>query len=167
MKICYEPIGIVEEGLPHKQSSGGKKISRYLITGRIRIYDRYLDGLKGLDEYSHIYVIYHMHMEERTRLAMKPWGREDLPEVGIFATRFPPRPNKIGLTIVELLRVDKPYIIVRGLDAWPGSPVLDIKPYDFYDIVRKPRVPKWFLEKWREWAEEKGYRESVQWLGPE
>lgn len=167
MKICFEPIGIIEEGLPRKTYGERVRQTRYTLKSRIRIYDSFIDGLEGLEGYSHIYIIYYMHQEERTELVVKPWGEEDQPDVGIFATRFPPRPNKIGLTVVELIAVEKPYVIVKGLDAWTGTPVLDIKPYDFYDIVKNPRVPNWFLDRWRKWFKEKGYDEIVPWLGPE
>ncbi len=167
MRICFEPIGYVEKGLPPKTSGEKKRETRYTLECKIRIYDEFLDGLNGLEEYSHIYVIYYMHQETRNKLLVKPWGEEDLPEVGIFSTRFPPRPNKIGLTIVELIQVEKPYLIVKGLDAWTGSPVLDIKPYDYYDVVKNPRVPKWFSDKWRLWFKEKGYDKIVPWLGPD
>jgi len=64
-------------------------------------------------------------------------GIEKFPVVGIFATRFPSRPNPIGVAVVELISVEKSLIKVKGLDAWTGTPVLDIKPYDYFDIVKK------------------------------
>jgi len=150
MRICYTPIGVVEKGVPKKR---GRGFDRYSYESVIRIYEEYVDGLEGLDEYSHIYVIYHLHEEERTLLRLRPWGMETLPTVGIFATRFPSRPNKIGLSIARIVEVSPPYLRLLGLDAWTGTPILDIKPYDLYDVVEDPRVPEWFYHRWRrpEW----------------
>jgi tRNA (Thr-GGU) A37 N-methylase len=73
-----------------------------------------------------------------------------MPEVGVFAFRGRVRPNPIGLTVCRLLEVRGCYLKVVGLDAYPGTPILDIKPYDYYDIVENPAVPEWFLRLWRE-----------------
>ena len=91
-------------------------------------------------------------IEERTTLKVHPRGREDMPFVGAFATRTPYRPNPIGLTIVELLKVEGNVLTVRGLDAIDGTPVLDIKPFDYWDVAEGVRVPEWWakLEKERE-----------------
>ena len=83
------------------------------------------------------------------------------PEVGIFATRFPNRPNPLALTIVKIVEVDPPRLRVMGLDAWSGSPVLDIKPYDHLDVVNEFRTPDWFEEFF------KATRGGLpHWLGP-
>ena len=162
--ICLKPIGVVEEGVSRPGESCVK--SRYQIISTIRVYDEYIEGLRGLEEYSHVIIVYYMHEEKETRLLVKPWGNDRYPMVGIFATRFPPRPNPIAISVVELVEIDAPKIKVRGLDAWSGSPVLDIKPYDYYDIVKNPRVPWWFKEKWSEWREKWNYSKYAPWLGP-
>ncbi len=163
--ICLNPIGVVEEGLERpKERKAGR--SRYDVISTIRVFDEFADGLEGLNEYSHIIVVYWMHEEKEVKLKVRPWGVEKYPEVGIFATRFPPRPNPIGVTVVELISLEKPRIKVRGLDAWTGTPVLDLKPYDYYDIVRNPRVPGWFMERWREFKSKWDYDRLVPWLGP-
>jgi tRNA-Thr(GGU) m(6)t(6)A37 methyltransferase TsaA len=144
-----KPIGIVEEGISRERSERAHK-SRYQIVSRIKVYEHYADGLVGLDDYSHIIVVWWMHEEREVRLRVTPWGRTDMPEVGIFATRFPVRPNHLGVSVVELLEVSENLLRVMGLDAWTGSPVLDIKPYDYYDSVTPTRVPDWFRRYWRE-----------------
>ena len=164
-RACFEAIGFVERGLP-RPWEGPKVESRYLTESVIRLYDEYSPGLEGLEGYSHVIVVWWMHEVREARLRLRPWGEEGYPEVGIFATRFPPRPNPIGVSVVELRAVEPPRLRVRGLDAWTGSPVLDIKPYDYYDIVRNPRVPWWFEEKWRKWYTEKRYAETAPWMGP-
>jgi tRNA (Thr-GGU) A37 N-methylase len=93
-------------------------------------------------------------------------GIENYPLVGIFATRFPNRPNPIGVTVVEIVSVEKPLIRVKGLDAWTGTPVLDIKPYDYYDIVKNPKVPWWFIDNWNQLKRKWRYEIIASWLGP-
>ena len=162
LELILRPIGIVEEGLP--RSKGGAK-SRFSLTSKIRLFDEFVDGLEGLENYSHAFILYWFHEIEGHRLRARPFGGSDR-EVGIFATRSPHRVNPLGLTVVEILEVSPPLLIVRGLDAWSGSPVVDIKPYNYYDIVRCPGVPEWFKERWADWKRRKKYDEIAPWLGP-
>ena len=74
-----------------------------------------------------------------------------MPLTGVFAVRTMLRPNPIGLTLVELVKVDGNVLSVRGLDAYDGTPVLDVKPYDFWDMAENIKVPEW----WRKLHEEK------------
>jgi tRNA-Thr(GGU) m(6)t(6)A37 methyltransferase TsaA len=159
-----KPIGIVEEGISREKSKRVHK-SRYQIVSRIKVYEQYANGLVGLDGYSHIIVVWWMHEERDVRLAVTPWGRTDMPDVGIFATRFPTRPNHLGVSVVELLEVSGNVLRVKGLDAWTRSPVLDIKPYDYYDIVRPTRVPDWFRRYWQERSSRRKPANAT-WLGP-
>ena len=149
------PIGVVENGLPEEA-----RINRYEHVSTIRLFDEYAEGLTGLDEYSHAIILWLMHRVQQIKLRVVPFNRQDVGEVGIFATRFPPRPNPIGLSVVEIVDVDPPRLRVRGLDAWSGSPVLDIKPYDYMDVVKRPKIPKWLLDKFVE------SRQFPEWLGP-
>ncbi len=139
MKIELKPIGFVERGLPERGADRKSFIST------IRIFDEYVEGLAGLEEYSHIFVIWYMDRVSGLELRVRPRRLPDAPEVGIFATRFPPRPNPIGLTVAELVSLEPPRIYVRNLDAWTGSPVLDIKPYDVLDVVERPKMPEWLM----------------------
>ncbi len=145
--LLFRPIGVVERGLP--QEKDGPVRSRFEVRGVIRVFEEFVDGLMGIEEYSHVIVIYVMDRADRPSLTVrhKLTGRK----LGIFATRYPPRPNPIAVSVVELARFDPPRLEVLWLDAWPGSPVLDIKPYDFYDIVRRPRVPPDFSAEWEAW----------------
>jgi len=159
---CYKPIGYVKRGIPRDKGESTK--SRYEYVSVIEVLDEYVDGLDGLEEFSHIIVIWAMHRRREVKLRVRPHGDIEAPLVGVFASRSPSRPNKIGLTIVKLDRVDGNKLYVRGLDAWTGTPILDIKPYDYYDIVRDPRVPEWFKMYWGKRA--KMYSEVAPWLGP-
>jgi tRNA (adenine37-N6)-methyltransferase len=108
------------------------------------------DGLKGLEDWSHIVVIYVMHQTEFNKaehLVRRPRGISEMPEIGIFAQRARHRPNLIGITAVKIQRIEGNIIRVKGLDAIDGTPVIDIKPYaPVYDGVSNPLVPSWFLQ---------------------
>ncbi|MEM0277747.1 MAG: tRNA (N6-threonylcarbamoyladenosine(37)-N6)-methyltransferase TrmO [Pyrobaculum sp.] len=153
--ICLRPIGVVEVGLPRFG-----RVDKYSFVSVIRVYDEYAEGLAGLEDYSHAFVLWYFHETRGVRLRLRPWGREDFPEVGIFATRFTQRPNPLALTIVKIVEVDPPRLRVMGLDAWSGSPVLDIKPYDHLDVVNEFRTPDWFEEFF------KSLGGLPEWLGP-
>ncbi|MCE4601679.1 MAG: tRNA (N6-threonylcarbamoyladenosine(37)-N6)-methyltransferase TrmO [Desulfurococcales archaeon] len=159
MRICMEPIGYVEEGLPEDRGR-----SRYQVDSVIRVKDKYARGLEGLEGYSHAFIIYWMHRAPEPMLKWRPWRRTEYPEVGVFATRFPGRPNPIGLSLVEVLRVEPPRLVVRGLDAWTGTPVLDVKPYDYHDVACCPRVPGWVRDRWEE--DRDRYAREAPWMGP-
>ena len=117
------------------------------VVSRIHLTEPWGRGLKGLEEFSHLMIVFHMHQaahNPQTDLVRRPRGRADMPEVGIFAQRAKHRPNPIGITAVRLLEIQGSTLIVQGLDAIDGSPVLDIKPYvPEFDRVAKPRVPGW------------------------
>ena len=89
------------------------------------------DALAGLADFAHVEVVYHFHQVDEAEVvsgARHPRGRQDWPAVGIFAQRGRTRPNRIGVSIAELVAVDGTTITVRGLDAIDGTPVLDLKP---------------------------------------
>lgn len=110
-------------------------------------------GLEGIGSFSHVMVVYWMHeaaFEAARDLVRRPRGRADMPEAGIFAQRARHRPNPIGITAVELLRREGGTLVVRGLDAIDGTPVLDVKPYvPVYDRVDGATIPAWMDELMR------------------
>ncbi|MFI5370791.1 MAG: SAM-dependent methyltransferase [Candidatus Eisenbacteria bacterium] len=107
-------------------------------------------GLAGLEQWSHVVVIFHMSLEpdpEPTTLVRRPRGRADMPLVGVFAQRGRMRPNPIGITTVPIVRVGSGRLVVRGLDAVDGTPVLDLKPHAaVFDRPDGVREPVWFTE---------------------
>jgi tRNA-Thr(GGU) m(6)t(6)A37 methyltransferase TsaA len=102
-----------------------EKVTSKLIFKRI-----YVDGLYKLSHFKHIWVIFGFHRNRETHMKIHPMHDPTKPLVGVFASRSPTRPNKIGLTLVELVSVRKNVVTVRGLDAFDGTPVFDIKPYE-------------------------------------
>lgn len=94
---------------------------------QIIILPEYEEGLEGVERYHQLFILYWFDRAEEPLLKVVPHGRTQ--KRGIFSTRAPPRPNPIGLTLVDLIKREGPVLTVRGLEALDGSPVLDIKPY--------------------------------------
>lgn len=118
----------------------------------IEIDQRWAPALAGLSEFSHLVVLFYLDQAPRRRIAGPFRAAEDQPgaaPVGFFATRTPRRPNPIGIACPELIRIEGNRLIVRGIDAWPGTPVLDIKGYYPRDECRPDAtVPSWLESLW-------------------
>ena len=161
MSVCYRPIGFVTRGLPPQ---GPRPPSKLEVEGEVILYPEYRIALDGIEEYSHVILVSHLHRAEPALVVdARRQGAPGL--LGSLATRGPRRPNPIGLSIVELLEADAAlgFLRVRGMDLYPGTPILDVKPYDLLDIVPCPRVPRWLWERWR--GKEALYRVHG-WPGP-
>lgn len=89
----------------------------------------FLEGLKDLDGFSHIYLIYYFHKIKEPVLTVIPYSDHTLTPRGVFATRSPTHPNSLGLSVVELVKVEENIVTVKGIDVLDGTPLLDIKPY--------------------------------------
>ena len=127
MNIELESIGTIHtefkeiEGMPI-QPTGAKGVK-----GTIVIKDKYVDGLKDLDGFSHIHLIYLLHKVERYKLEVKPFM--DTKTHGVFATRSPKRPNRIGMSVVKVNKVEGNTVFIENVDILDETPLLDIKPY--------------------------------------
>ncbi len=95
--------------------------------GEVIINEALAEGLRDLDGFSHIYLIYHLHKVTETKMIVIPFM--DTVERGIFATRSPSRPSRLGMSIVRLLEVNGNCLKIRGADMLDGTPLIDIKPY--------------------------------------
>lgn len=133
------PIGHVITDADYEELRDGSAVSKIVIDRK------FAGGLDGLEGFSHVYVLFWLHERPGSSPALRvhPRGRQDIEKVGVFATRSPDRPNPIGLTLAKLLSRRGNVLTVRGLDAYDGTPVLDLKPYDKRQIVPKPRIPSW------------------------
>ncbi|MEA1892032.1 MAG: tRNA (N6-threonylcarbamoyladenosine(37)-N6)-methyltransferase TrmO [Campylobacterota bacterium] len=95
----------------------------------IEFKDKFSDGLKDLDGFSHVYLIYYFHKIDKHKLSVIPFNdKTDTPR-GVFSTRTPMHPNSIGLSVVELVSVKDNIVTIKGIDILDGTPLLDIKPY--------------------------------------
>jgi len=164
--ILLRSVGIVSSSLKEPSLVAGSRDLRWRATpaGESRsvtseiVINSNLDGiLDGIEDFSHILVVYWAHrvpLKGRSLLKAHPMGRKDLPLVGIFATCSPARPNNICIIAVRLLERKGNILKVEGLDAIDGSPIIDIKPYNpSYYAVGDARVADWMEQLYREIAE--------------
>jgi len=150
--IELKPIGFVET------KAVGKEVRDRSNVSEIVLREDLAEALDGIEDFSHLFVIFWMHEisnEERRTMKVHSRGRRDMPLLGVFATRTPHRPNPIGLTLVKLLKVEGNVVTVRGLDAFDGTPVLDIKPFDYWDMAEDVRVPEWWMRLEKERSEKR------------
>lgn len=143
-KIEVHPIGFVRRQHPNEDINDRDLVSMIVIE------NEYAEGLGGIEEWSHLYVIFWMHeVKDEKKTLICPGNEREMPPVGIFATRAPIRPNPVGLTLVELVGREGNVLVVKGLDALDGTPVLDIKPYPYWVkgrwiVVTDYRAPAYF-----------------------
>jgi len=136
--IKFKPIGTIYSpfkeplGVPI-QTSGAKGIE-----GSVEVFAEFLEGLKDIDGFSHIILIYYFHLSKKPSLLVTPFM--DKHQHGIFATRAPARPNPIGFSVVNLEKVEGNLLLVKDIDIVNGTPLLDIKPcvpqFDFSKVTK-------------------------------
>ena len=143
-KIEMSPIGFVRRTSPDEDVRDKTLVSEIVLVQDLAC------ALDGIEEWSHVYVIYWLNQVSRPKepIVHLPSHEKASPPLGILATRAPIHPNPSGLTLVELIRRDKNVLVVRGLDAYDGTPVLDIKPYPDWEqgrfiVVTDFRAPEW------------------------
>lgn len=136
--IKFKPIGTIYSpfkeplGVPI-QTSGAKGIE-----GSVEVFAEFLEGLKDIDGFSHIILIYYFHLSKKQSLLVTPFM--DKHQHGVFATRAPARPNPIGFSVVKLEKVEGNLLLVKDIDIVNGTPLLDIKPcvpqFDFSKVTK-------------------------------
>jgi tRNA-Thr(GGU) m(6)t(6)A37 methyltransferase TsaA len=148
MQIRLEPIGYVANGIESQTDCGWADVESKLM-----IKEKLIPALDGLDEFSHLLVVFWMHQAPPPSvLRRRPQNRNDMPELGILSQRAKHRPNPIGVTAVRLVQIKGPEIKVRGLDAVNGTPILDIKPYFLqYDCRPEAHMPSWVEQLMKEY----------------
>ena len=127
MDIIYIPIGIIHSPLNNLEDIQIQPTSDISGSGIVGNFPQFIDGLKDLEGFSHIYLLYQFHKIRQSNLIVTPFLDEE--PRGIFATRAPSRPNPIGLSFVELIRIENNLIYVERLDVLNETLFLDIKPY--------------------------------------
>ena len=150
MTITLTPIGVVRNGRTDADDFHWGDVE-----STIELAPEYARGLEGLETWSHVLVVFFMdHVSESESppadWRRRPRGRADMPLLGVFAQRGRMRPNTIGVTTVPIVRVESGRLVVRGLDALDGTPVLDVKPYaPVFDRADGAKAPAWFEELMR------------------
>ncbi|MBN1828869.1 MAG: tRNA (N6-threonylcarbamoyladenosine(37)-N6)-methyltransferase TrmO [Deltaproteobacteria bacterium] len=125
--VIYGPIGVIRSEHTVADLTPIQTVYAKNCRGRAEIFPDFAEGLRDLEGFSHLYLLYHFHEAGPVKLRVKPF-LQDI-ERGVFSTRAPCRPNPIGLSIVELLRREGNILYLAGLDILDGTPLLDIKPY--------------------------------------
>jgi len=163
-EIVLKPVGVVHTPFSEeevKNSSSG-------VEGIIEVFEEFSEGLDGIDGFSHLFVtafLDRVNKEQRRvlkvrfrRLVKFGFKLEELPQVGVFCSDSPHRPNPIAITIVEVVKREGRSLHVKGLDLFDGTPVLDLKPYTPDRAVRKIRLPAWYEKLKKRVAEVSGVR---------
>jgi tRNA-Thr(GGU) m(6)t(6)A37 methyltransferase TsaA len=142
MELPLRPVAFV-------RSAANEKVDESwgAVESKLEFLPEYRAGLRGLEEFSHVLVIAYLHgakFEPARHLVRRPRGRDDMPELGIFAQRAKDRPNPLGVTVVPLVAVEPDGLRVRALDAIDGTPIVDVKPYFAeFDAAPGARGPEW------------------------
>ena len=145
MEMNLTPIGFVKNNVTEPKRGDWEA-----VTSEIIINEDLKQGLSRIDEFSHLIVIYWMHKlppSQRSVIEVHPKGNQNLPLVGVFASRSPARPNPIGITTVKLMERRDNILKVTGLDAIDETPVLDIKLYiPDHDSASEIKTPGWLTK---------------------
>jgi len=120
--VNLKVIAVVRNGITVTPDNWDKTTSKLIFKRE------YSEGLYRVSRFRHLWVIFGFHRSRVTKLKVHPRRDPSIPEVGVFASCSPTRPNKLGLTLVRLVGVKRNIVTVRGLDAFDGSPVFDMKP---------------------------------------
>ncbi len=140
--ITYTPIGVVHSPFKEPKNVPIQASVSKDTEGTIEIYPQYTQGLSDLEGFSHILVFYHFHLAKFSSLTVKPFL--DDKTHGVFATRSPARPNRLGISALRLTKREANILHVADLDILDASPVLDVKPFVPEFDCRQPTSVGWF-----------------------
>jgi tRNA-Thr(GGU) m(6)t(6)A37 methyltransferase TsaA len=143
-EIKYKPIGVIHSPFKEPQGTPIQPQGAKGIDGTVEVFPEYAEGLKDIEGFSHIILIYHFHLSKKSTLKVKPYM--DNESHGVFAMRGPSRPNPIGISAVRLLGVEENIVHIQDVDIVDGTPLLDIKPYVPEFDIREVEKTGW-LEK--------------------
>ena len=137
-QLSLVPIGTVHSPYSDVEQIPRCPAERLDEESVVELFPRFRDGLKDLEGFSHVHLITLLHRAGEVKLRVVPFFDDQVR--GVFATRSPFRPNHLGLSVVELIRVEDGRLFVKGIDLLDGTPLLDIKPYTPYDARAPIRV---------------------------
>jgi len=143
-EIKYKPIGVIHSPFKEPKGIPIQPAGAQGIDGTVELFPEYTEGLKDVEGFSHLILIYHFHLSKESPLKVKPYM--DNKVHGVFAMRGPSRPNSIGISIVRLVRVEGDILHIQDIDIVDGTPLLDIKPYVPEFDIREVEKTGW-LEK--------------------
>jgi tRNA (adenine37-N6)-methyltransferase len=144
MEFVMHPIGIIHSPFKEKDLTPIQP-SRSHEVGEVEVFPEFAEGLQDIEGFSHIILLYLFHRSGTYELKVKPFLDDRLH--GLFATRYPSRPNPIGLSIVRLISRNGRRLKIQGVDVLDGTPLLDIKPYVAeFDRIEGDLRMGWFDE---------------------
>ncbi len=144
-EIVYRPVGIIRSPFKTVEGTPIQPVGASGVRGRIELREEFVAGLKDLDGFSHVILIYHFSLSEGYNLEVKPFLDDQLR--GVFATRAPKRPNPIGISVVRLIGVEGIFVYIEDVDIVDGTPLLDIKPYVPKFDARETELIGWLSGK--------------------
>lgn len=144
-QLNYRPIGIIHSPFKRREGTPIQPSGATGVKATVEIFPQYAQGLKDLEGFSHVILLYHFHLSKAYRLKVKPFL--DDTERGVFATRAPVRPNPIGISVVRLIRIEGATLYVQDIDMIDRTPLLDIKPYVPDFDTRKAEKIGWLAKK--------------------
>jgi len=127
MRIEFKPIGVIQTPFKNPEGMPIQPAGAVSVKGTVEVFEEYRAGLKDLDGFSHIVLLYLFHHCQGFNLHIVPYM--DSETRGLFATRAPRRPNAIGLSVVQLDLIEDCVLHIQNVDMLDGTPLLDIKPY--------------------------------------
>ena len=125
--VQFKPIGIIHSPFKEPKGMPIQPVGAKDVSGTVELYPEYKEGLKDLEGFSHIILIYYFHLSEGYSLKIKPFLDDNIR--GLFSTRAPKRPNPIGVSVVRLEKIEGTTLYISNIDIVDGTPLLDIKPY--------------------------------------
>jgi tRNA-Thr(GGU) m(6)t(6)A37 methyltransferase TsaA len=126
MKIELKQIGIIHSPFKTKEETPIQPFKSEAM-GRVEVFKDFEEGLEGIEQFSHLILVYYFHKIKDERLKVKPYLENKIH--GVYATRHPHRPNHLGTSVVDLLERQGNILLVKHIDILDGTPLLDIKPY--------------------------------------
>lgn len=141
-EVVYRPIGVIHTPYATPQGTPIQPVAAASNAGIVEVFAQYAEGLHDIDGFSHIILLFHLHKAKQGALKVVPFLDDS--EHGVFATRSPSRPNAIGFSVVELVKVEGNRLFVSGVDILDGTPLLDIKPFVPAFDVREATKTGWF-----------------------
>ena len=143
-EIKYIQIGIIHSPFKEPKGTPIQPIAAQGIDGTVEVFQEYTEGLKDIDGFSHVILVYHFHLSKESSLKVKPFMDDQTH--GVFSTRAPNRPNPIGISVVQLVKIEGNILQVKDLDIVDGTPLLDIKPYVPEFDIRDAKKKGWLEE---------------------
>jgi tRNA-Thr(GGU) m(6)t(6)A37 methyltransferase TsaA len=137
--LVYTPIGVIHSPLKEPFGAPIQSVVAHDVEGVVELFPQYAEGLRDIEGFSHLILIYHFHLSDKSSLIVRPYLDDETH--GVFATRAPARPNPIGISVVRLARVDGTRLHITGVDILDGTPLLDIKPYiPQFDAIETEKI---------------------------